>query len=144
MRNRGIEVVQEFPADPLMIQADRQQLRQLFLNLLTNASDAMPEGGTLTVGISAGRLNDAAAAVIEFVDTGMGIAPDDLERVWESFFTTKPEGKGTGLGLAVCRRVVHEHGGTIEIFSQPDQGTKVQIRLPAKSHQKNNLIDEEE
>jgi signal transduction histidine kinase/CheY-like chemotaxis protein len=144
MRNRSIEVVQEFPTDPLMIQADRQQLRQLFLNLLTNASDAMPEGGTLTVRIFAGSLNDAVAAVIEFVDTGMGIAPDDLERVWESFFTTKSEGKGTGLGLAICRRVAQEHGGTIEIFSQPDRGTRVQIRLPAKSHQKNNLTDEEE
>jgi signal transduction histidine kinase len=142
MRNRGIEVVQEFPTDPLMIQADRQQLRQLFLNLLTNASDAMPEGGALTVRISAGRLNNAAAAIIEFIDTGMGIAPENLNRVWESFFTTKPEGKGTGLGLAICRRVAHEHGGTINIFSQPDRGIRVQIRLPAKSHQKNKLTDE--
>jgi signal transduction histidine kinase len=142
MRNRGIKVVPEFPADPLMIQADRQQLRQLFLNLLTNASDAMPEGGTLNVRISAGTLNGTAAAVMEFIDTGMGIAPDNLNRVWESFFTTKPEGKGTGLGLAICRRVVQEHGGTIKIFSQPDRGTKVQIHLPAKSHQKNSLTDE--
>lgn len=142
LRNRRIEVVQEFLADPLIIQADQQQLRQLFLNLLTNASDAMPEGGTLTVRISAGRLNDAAAAVIEFIDTGMGIPPENLNRVWESFFTTKREGKGTGLGLAICRRVVQEHGGTIELFSKPDQGTRVQIRLPAKSHQKSSLMDD--
>jgi signal transduction histidine kinase len=141
LRNRRIEVVQEFPTDPLIVQADRQQLRQLFLNLLTNASDAMPEGGALTVRISAGKLNNAAAAVIEFIDTGMGILPDNLNRVWESFFTTKGEGKGTGLGLAICRRVVQEHGGTIELFSKPGQGTRVQIYLPAKSHQKNNLDD---
>ncbi|MFO7540922.1 MAG: response regulator [Chloroflexota bacterium] len=139
LRNRQIQIVQEFGTDRLLIQADQQQLRQLFLNLLTNASDAMPDGGTLTVRIFTGRLKDEAAAVIEFIDTGLGIAPDNLGQIWESFFTTKPEGKGTGLGLAICRRVAHEHGGSINIFSQPDQGTRVQIRLPVKSNQRGSL-----
>jgi nitrogen fixation negative regulator NifL len=129
LRTRRIQVVQEF-TDPLpTIQADRQQLRQLFLNLLTNASDAMPAGGKLIV---RARLDDSneAGVTIEFADSGEGIAADNLERIWDPFFTTKPEGKGTGLGLAICRRIVEDHGGTIEIQSQSSQGTTVRMAFP--------------
>lgn len=129
LRTRKIEVVQEF-TDPLpTIQADRQQLRQLFLNLLTNASDAMPAGGNLIV---RARLDDSneAGLTIEFADSGEGIAADNLERIWDPFFTTRPEGKGTGLGLAICRRIVEEHGGRIEIQSQSSQGTTVRMAFP--------------
>jgi PAS domain S-box-containing protein len=130
LRTRKIEVVPEF-ADPVpTIQADRQQLRQLFLNLLTNASDAMPNGGKLTVRVAPDGSSETAVA-IEFADTGEGIAPENLEKIWDPFFTTKPEGKGTGLGLAICRRIVEEHGGTIEITSQPGSGTTVRMILPA-------------
>jgi PAS domain S-box-containing protein len=129
LRTRKIEVLQEF-ADPLpTIQADRQQLRQLFLNLLTNATDAMPEGGTLTVRAAVDDSSEAAVS-IEFADTGEGIAEDDLEKVWDPFFTTKPEGKGTGLGLAICRRIVEEHHGTISMQSQFGHGTTVRIVFP--------------
>src|SRR3990170_25678 len=115
-----------------MVQADRQQLRQSFLNLFTNAADAMLEGGTLTIRVyvqkaesrrqkaedvlalpSADRL--LPSVCIEVADTGVGIAPEDMPKVTEPFFTTKPEGKGTGLGLSICRRVVHEHGGQFNI-----------------------------
>ena len=105
LRSRKIRVVLEFAASLPPFHADRQQLRQLFLNLLTNASDAMPQGGTLTVRVAA--VNGDALA-IEFADTGTGVTSDDLARVWEPFFTTKGEGKGTGLGLAICRRIVEE------------------------------------
>ena len=132
LRSHRINVATDFADDLPSVQADRQQLRQVFLNLLTNASDAMPEGGTLTVRAKQQALESGApAVVIEFSDTGIGIEPEDLPKLWESFFTTKPEGKGTGLGLPICRRTVEEHRGTIDIESQPGKGTTVRIILPA-------------
>ena len=131
LRHRRISVVREFAPDVPMVLADRELLRQLFLNLLTNASDAMLQGGTSTVRAATGVLeNGAQAVVIEFVDTGVGIAPDDLPKVMEPFFTTKPEGQGTGLGLPICRRIVQEHHGTFNIVSDVGQGTTVRIVLP--------------
>jgi len=127
LRRNRITVARDFAPDAPLIQADRQHLRQLFLNLFTNASDAMPDGGTLTIRVSApGR-----AVVVEVADTGVGISPDDLPRVEELFFTTKPEGRGTGLGLGICRRVMQEHGGTFDIASAGlGQGTTVRAAFP--------------
>lgn len=131
VRGRNIEVVEDFAEDLPIIEADRQRLRQLFLNLLTNATDAMPKGGKLTARIRRGKLNDGSDAVIlQFIDTGMGIQPEHMDHIWHTFFTTKPEGKSTGLGLAICRRVVEEHSGTIEIDSEAGKGTTVTIALP--------------
>jgi PAS domain S-box-containing protein len=132
IRSHKIKVVTSFEDGLLSVPADRQQLRQLFLNLLTNSTDAMPEGGTLTLVAKKATLASGAAAVmIEFTDTGIGIKAEDLPKLWEPFFTTKPEGKGTGLGLPICRRTVEDHGGTIEIESQPGEGTTVRIKFPA-------------
>jgi PAS domain S-box-containing protein len=130
LRTRKVEIVTDFAAAPT-VQADRQQLRQVFLNLLTNAADSMPDGGTLITRTVPGQLGDAKAVMIEFVDSGIGIVEANLERIWDPFFTTKPEGKGTGLGLAICRRIVEEHGGTISIESLGGKGTTVRITLPA-------------
>jgi PAS domain S-box-containing protein len=132
LRSRQIKVVREFADTLPTFHADCQQLRQVFLNLLTNASDAMTEGGTLTLRVAACQPEHGGCAiVIEFADTGSGIKPKDLLKVWEPFFTTKSEGKGTGLGLAICRRIVEEHKGTINIESEVGQGTTVRITLPA-------------
>lgn len=132
LRSHKIDIVQDFAAVLPTVQADRQQLRQVFLNLITNASDAMPEGGTLTVRSRAGAMaGGQTAMVVEFSDTGIGIQTGDLPRLWEPFFTTKPEGKGTGLGLAICRRTVEEHRGTIEIETGLRKGVTVRITLPA-------------
>lgn len=129
LRKHGIEVVRDFVSPAQMIIADRQQIRQLFLNLFTNATDAMPGGGSLTVKIA---LAQNKQLTIEVVDTGTGIPPEVLPRVMDSFFTTKPEDKGTGLGLAICRRIVQEHHGNLELESEgvPGQGTTVRISLP--------------
>ncbi|HEX6187538.1 MAG TPA: PAS domain S-box protein [Pyrinomonadaceae bacterium] len=134
LRTRAIQVVREFAAELPTIQADSQQLRQIFLNLITNASDAMPEGGTLTVRAALDG-SSAAAVALEFADSGKGISPENLKRIWDPFFTTKPEGKGTGLGLAICRRIVEQHGGTVEIRSQPGRGTTVRMVFPATNNE---------
>jgi PAS domain S-box-containing protein len=132
LRHRRIAVVQEIAPQVPYIHADRQQLRQVFLNLLTNASDAMPEGGTLTLRAEPGELEGGRhAVVVEFADTGVGIPKEHLARVTEPFFTTKEEGKGTGLGLAICRRVVQEHRGTMYIASEVGKGTIVRLALAA-------------
>jgi PAS domain S-box-containing protein len=133
LRKHLVTVVQEFAPETPTIYADRQKLRQIFLNLLSNAADAMPEGGTLTLRTAPVELeNGKPGVVIEFADTGVGIPAHNLDKVVEPFFTTKEEGKGTGLGLAICRRVVHEHRGTMKITSEVGKGTTVRIVLPIK------------
>ena len=135
-RKNRIGVEQAFAAELPMIQADRQKLRQVFLNLIVNACDAMPQGGTLTVRATPGTLGDGAPAVVlEFLDTGCGIPPDILPRVMDPFFSTKPEGQGTGLGLAICRRIVQEHGGTVVISSVLNSGTAVRLVFPVRNGQ---------
>jgi signal transduction histidine kinase len=133
LRNHRITVIREFASDVPLVQADRQQLRQLFLNLFTNASDAMPQGGTLTIRVSAMSSPPASQVAIDIADTGGGIASEDLPKVMEPFFTTKAAGKGTGLGLPICRRIIQEHHGTLDLASALGQGTTVHIALPVHS-----------
>ena len=153
LRNRNIQVVQAFTSNNLLIHADRQQMRQLFLNLFTNASDAMPQGGTLTIraGFAEGDASDQPVeprtgvprqVVIEIVDTGTGIAAENLPRLGEAFFTTKSIGKGTGLGLAICRRIVQEHKGSLDFRSKLNQGTTVRVVLPVQ-HESIGEVEEE-
>ncbi len=136
LRKQHIAVVREFADEPPMIQADRQHLLQLFLNLITNAGDAMPQGGTLTIRVSA-----TDNVTVEIIDTGAGIAPEDLSKVIEPFFTTKPEGKGTGLGLPICRRIVKEHGGKLEIASEPGKGTTVRVVMPSQNKVNGTILN---
>lgn len=131
LRIHKVDVVRDFASVLPSVHADRQRLREVFLNLITNASDAMPHGGTLTVRAFSGVLDTRTAVVVEFADTGTGVQTGDLPKLWEPFFTTKPEGKGTGLGLAICRRMVEEHHGTIDIETGPGKGATVRITLPA-------------
>lgn len=137
LRSNRIKVSQDYALNVPTIHADRQQLRQVFLNILTNASDAMSDGGEIKARVTQGATSKHVQ--IEFIDTGAGISEAELEKVWDPFFTTKPEGKGTGLGLAICRRVVEEHRGSISIESSAGAGTTVKIVFPATS---NHLITE--
>ncbi|MGD9648041.1 MAG: nitrogen regulation protein NR(II) [Pirellulales bacterium] len=130
LRRRDVRVAHEFHPQAPLISANRQKLRQVFLNLLTNAADAMPGGGELRLAVSPAKLgNDQRGVIIEVRDTGHGIDAKHLPNVFEPFFTTKEEGKGTGLGLAICRRIIQEHGGQLAIDSQPGQGTTVRLEL---------------
>jgi PAS domain S-box-containing protein len=137
-RKSNIQVSREFAPEVPGILADRQQLRQLFLNLFTNANDAMPQGGTLTIRVAAQP--EEKKIFIEIADTGIGIPPEILPKVMEPFYTTKPEGKGTGLGLAICRRVAQEHGGTLDITSGGIPGKGTQVRITLSSMDSDNSI----
>jgi signal transduction histidine kinase len=131
LRAQNIEVMREFAPYLPNIEGDRQHLHQVFLNLVTNASDAMPKGGRLIARIQAADSKAGVKGIsIDLIDSGPGISPDVLARIWEPFFTTKQEGKGTGLGLAISRRAIEAHHGTLSIESTPGQGTKVTIFLP--------------
>ena len=134
LRKQQVTVVQELASNTPAIYADRQKLRQVFLNLLTNSGDAMPQGGTLTMRSAlTSRENGQPGVLIEFQDTGVGIPAKYLQDVMEPFFTTKEEGKGTGLGLAICRRIIQDQHGTIQILSEVGKGTTVRIILPIRN-----------
>jgi two-component system NtrC family sensor kinase len=124
--SRGIELALEVAPDLPAVGADRTQLEQGLLNLVTNAIDAMPDGGCLT--LAARACEDGVA--LEVADTGMGIPPEALARVFDPLFTTKLPGRGTGLGLPILREVVEAHGGTVRLESQPGVGTTALVWLP--------------
>ncbi|MEJ2515577.1 MAG: ATP-binding protein [Gammaproteobacteria bacterium] len=121
----------------LWVNADPVQLQQAFLNLALNARDAMPHGGTLRVSVCR-RGSDALdpgtdgveAACISLADSGSGMDADTLARAGEALFTTKPPGRGTGLGLSAVHRIVQSHGGRVEMQSAPGAGTRVRLLLP--------------
>ncbi len=106
--------------------ADPDQLQQVILNLLLNAKDAMPNGGSISVN----GIADQRSVMLTITDTGVGMDDAAIGNAFDPFFTTKPPGKGTGLGLAVCYGIVTSHGGTIEIGRNADGGTEVTITLP--------------
>jgi signal transduction histidine kinase len=118
--------VSEGPELPLIF-GDSDQLQQVFLNLLLNARDAMPDGGQLDITIAA---NDGGVTV-SVCDTGPGIDDAVSKKAFDPFFTTKPAGQGTGLGLAVCYGIVTAHGGTIDVSSNAAGGACFFITLPA-------------
>jgi len=123
----GVRAVFEPPGAGVRLRGDREQLRQVWLNLVNNALDAMAGAGTLTV---RWRPAGDGRAVVEFEDQGAGIAPEVLPRVGEPFFTTKQE--GTGLGVAMAQRIVERHGGTLVFESAPGRGTIARVSLPAE------------
>lgn len=135
LKKRSIQIVLDFQDNLPQIHADRQQIRQLFLNLFTNAGDAMPKGGTLFI-----RARNGDMIRIEVEDTGMGIEPENIPKIMEPFFTTKEEGKGTGLGLPICRRIMNEHKGDIFIESEPGKGAKFVLIFPLTTYTNGNYL----
>jgi len=119
----GVRVARDWSPDLPAVRADRDQLRQVLLNLMINAYDAMPDGGLLAIGGSA----DGATVHLTVGDTGTGMDDDNRSRVFEPFFTTKA--KGIGLGLAVTHRIVEAHGGSIAVTSRPGSGSSFLVAL---------------
>ena len=107
------------------VQADSKQLEQVLKNVIINSLQAMPGGGVLTFETGS---TASGGAYLRFHDTGIGIPPEKLDRIFQPFFTTKT--KGTGLGLSVVRKIVDNHGGRIEVTSEPDKGSTFKILLP--------------
>jgi PAS domain S-box-containing protein len=112
--------------DTPRLKIDPDQIQQVFLNLILNARDAMPDGGELDISIK--RLNGMVE--VRFADTGHGIDPDARDKIFDPFFSTKGPTKGTGLGLSICYSIIKDHGGTIEIDSEKDRGTRFTIKIP--------------
>jgi PAS domain S-box-containing protein len=125
-QDRRVEVVWKAADDlpPLLLAPDR--VRQVFLNLVLNAVDAMPDGGQLQVATS--RTDQPAGILVTFTDSGVGIAPNVVSHIFDPFYSTKPE--GLGLGLFICQDIVKQHGGHMEVDSQVGEGTTFAVWLP--------------
>ena len=126
-RQSQVEIVREYAEDLPRVQGNAGKLQQVFTNLLLNARDAIPDGGRITLR----TVSDERDMInVEVRDTGIGIAPENVARIYDPFFTTKGVGRGTGLGLAVSYGIVQEHSGHIAVESAPGRGTTFRITLP--------------
>lgn len=126
-RTGKIQVRKELMPEPLVVNGIEHKLQQVFLNLFLNARDAMPKGGWLSIATR----REGRDVAIDIGDTGVGIPSEQLSRIYDPFFTTKPIGQGTGLGLSISYGIVSEHGGTITCSSAAGQGTKFTLAIPA-------------
>ncbi|MDX2499252.1 MAG: PAS domain S-box protein [Deltaproteobacteria bacterium] len=126
LKENDINISVTFAEGMALVVASKNQLRQVFLNMVANARDAMPEGGTLSVVTG----SDSEKVFVEISDTGTGIREEHLVKIFDSFFTTKGEIKGVGLGLSVCYGFIKDHGGDIAVDSQVGEGTTFTISLP--------------
>ena len=131
LTSAGIELSFEAGEGLPPIQGDAERLQQIFLNLIANATDAMPSGGKLLVRTA----SMAEQVTVEVSDTGEGMGEEVSSRIWEPFFTTKPPGEGTGVGLAVVKRILNEHGAEVEVTSGKGEGTTFLITFPGTGGQ---------
>jgi two-component system NtrC family sensor kinase len=126
LRERSIRISTSFTRDLGYVYASKNQLRQVFLNMIANARDAMPEGGTLSI-----RTEKAGNNIhVVISDTGVGIKQEYLSKIFDAFFTTKDGVKDVGLGLSVCYGFIRDHGGDIKVASERGRGTTFTIILP--------------
>ncbi len=135
-QSRKIKVHNSWPDSNIQVQADAGYLQQVFINLMNNSMDAMPRGGVLNIRLRRDPDATPPMVTIEFEDTGDGIAPETLSRIFEPMFTTKRMGTGAGLGLAVCEQIIREHGGSIRVWSEVGHGTRFTILLPVDCREK--------
>jgi len=149
----NITVAQHYPSDLPQILADPAQIDRIFINLLTNARDAMPEGGTITITVDevlAGPFPDQPKEVakqylkVEVADTGVGMEDSVRQHIFEPFFTTKPSGKGTGLGLPVVYGLMQNHQGFVDVKSEPGIGTTFILFFPIPLPGERGVVKESE
>jgi two-component system NtrC family sensor kinase len=127
MKNENIEIIKNMLPSEIEMYGDSNRLKQVFLNLMQNAREAMPNGGA--VYLSTNLVHDNSI-LIQFRDTGCGISKDQLDKIFCHSYTTKAEGKGAGLGLSVCKTIIEEFGGSIDMDSTVGGGTVVSLILP--------------
>src|SRR5580658_3133656 len=130
LKKAGVEVRTKLDPNLEPVKGNPGKLQQVFLNLIMNARDAMEPRGVLEVVTRAATGAGAHGVVVEVIDTGHGIAPEHLSRIYDPFFTTKSAKKGTGLGLSVTSGIIQEHGGAIEAVSRPGEGTCFHLEFP--------------
>ena len=126
----GVSLVKEFGSIPI-VRGDLSDLQSVFINLIKNAVEAMPDGGTLKIKTFAAKENDENLVYIEICDTGVGIPKENMEKIFEPFFSTHVT-KGRGLGLSIIFRIIREHLGSIEVQSETGKGSTFKIKLRAK------------
>jgi signal transduction histidine kinase len=134
--NQGAFIVEEYDPRLPWARLDVNQFKQVVINLISNAMQAMPRGGNLTVSTGVETRDGIPGVWLKVSDTGVGIAPENLERIFEPFFTTKPQGEGTGLGLAVSYGIIKEHNGRIEVASTVGKGTTFTVWVPSADEKK--------
>jgi len=137
-KNRAIQVSVDVPEAVPAVRLDRQQIKQVFFNLIKNALEAMPDGGSLKIVFGVGD----AFVETSFIDSGVGIPQEELGRIFEPYHTTKK--KGSGLGLMIVQRIVEDHGGEIEVASKLGQGACFKIRLPRNERRVRMLKESQE
>jgi len=130
LRTSGVQLVTDLSDKLPWISIDRNQIKQVILNLIHNALHAMPTGGELHIKTKCRRRDQRDWLTVSFMDTGIGIAPENLERVFEPFFTTRSKDGGTGLGLSVTYGIITDHGGSIDVESQVGKGSTFTVWLP--------------
>jgi two-component system NtrC family sensor kinase len=129
---KNIKFIRSFSPDAKWIEADKNQMQQVFINLMVNSIEAMPGGGDITISTKLYEAGPEKKSIqIIFNDTGQGIPKDKIHQVFEPFFSIKTNSMSTGLGLSITRGLIEKHGGTIDIFSEVDKGTKIIITLPS-------------
>lgn len=128
-KQKNIQLNRKYEEKLPLIKGEKTELQQVFLNMNTNACDALSPGGELT--IKTGISEDGNDVIMEFIDNGTGIEKEKLGRIFDPFYTTKRPGKGTGLGLSVSYSIIEKHGGSISVESEPGKGTRFSICLPA-------------
>jgi signal transduction histidine kinase len=134
LREQKVTVERDIPGDLPEVRLDPMKVEQVLLEILSNALDAMPEGGRLRITAREAAAEEQPGLGLEIGDTGRGIPPEALASVCEPFFTTRPE--GTGLGLAIARRFIEQHGGRLSLSSHPGEGTVVRIWLPLQADER--------
>jgi CheY-like chemotaxis protein len=143
---KSIQLRPEIQDDAWELMGDPTQIHQVLLNLCVNARDAMPQGGTLTLAVRNVKLDRPASdknseahvgphVALEVVDTGTGMPPEVQSKIFTPFFTTKPVGQGTGLGLSTVRDITRNHGGFVEVHSTPGKGSRFTVFFPAPEGQ---------
>lgn len=127
--DKNIEIIIEPYNKTAAVMGDKTQLEQALLNLVINSRDSMTNGGTLRISVNAVEDDNSKKYRIEVSDTGIGIKEEDLDKVFTPFFTTKKEGRGTGLGLTMVKNIIRSHGGDVRLYSKEGSGTRVVITL---------------
>jgi len=130
---RNIRLLDDFEDKPPLIAGSADRLQQLFLNLLNNSLDALPDGGEIHISTSVepGENGKSLQVIVDFADTGIGMTPEVMSHIFDPLYTTKERGHGTGLGLVIVSQVISEHGATMEVESEPGHGTRFRLAFSA-------------